>query len=157
MQNKGFTIIELVVAIFVLTLGIIGIYSAFSVMAVATSQMSERFIASYLAQEGMELVRNMRDNNWINDRDWTAGFDLCYLEPGCQADYKTETLTPYTKGSYLDIDGEETRFSRKITINQIDDHTLQVKTEVFWPEKATILFNAGQNSIIAEEYLYNWY
>ena len=181
-SGAGFTMIELVIALFVLTVAVIGAYNAFSIMVVATAQMSDRFTAAYLAEEGIEIVRNMRDNNWLDaDQDpedpaitWDRGLTSC--DTGCEADYKTGTssgieLTPYSSGGrnlYIDSNkfysyaqiGVETKFRRKITIYPVDDHTLRVTATVFWDEKRNIVnidFPGETGSITAEDYLYNWY
>ena len=65
-KQKGFTLIELMISIFILLVAIVGIFSAFSAMVVLTSDSTDRLTAAYLAQEGIEIVRNIRDNNWIN-------------------------------------------------------------------------------------------
>ncbi|MEK9178134.1 MAG: hypothetical protein AAB777_03410 [Patescibacteria group bacterium] len=166
-NGVGFTMIEIVIALFVLTVGVIGVYNAFSIMTVATTQMSDRFTAAYLTQEGIEIARNIRDNNWLAesqnpDLPWNCGLvgenANCIFNidcsSGCEADYRTGIssgagLTSYSSGGhYLYIDsnkfysynqnGTETRFKRKITINLVDDHTLRVTVTVFWDEKPTI-------------------
>jgi type II secretory pathway pseudopilin PulG len=68
--SKGFTIIELIISIFILSLAVVGIFSAFSMMVILTADAADKLTATYLAQEGMEIVRNVRDTNWLN-------MDLC--------------------------------------------------------------------------------
>lgn len=180
MNNKGFTLIELVIAIFILVFAIIGVYNAFSTVVVLTTGASSRFTAAYLAQEGIEIVRNMRDNNWLKMEEapetiWTDGLLEC--EDGCEADYKTGTLpalilVPWTSGgNYLKINnnngfysydstGEytETKFKRKIIITQnpATPNVFQVTVLVTWKEKEEEGCVYGY-CIEAEEYLYNWY
>ena len=90
MNSKGFTLIELIIAIFILSVAIIGVFSAFSLVAELTSAASSRLKASFLAQEGLEIIRNMRDSNWLQGNGWTDGI---LIEPcgttGCEADYRT--------------------------------------------------------------------
>ena len=62
----GFTIIELVISIFILSIAVIGIFNALSVIIILTSDSTDRLTATYLAQEGMEIARNIRDTNWLN-------------------------------------------------------------------------------------------
>jgi len=189
-SGAGFTMIELIIAIFVLTVAVIGVYGAFSMMVITTAQMSDRFTASYLAQEGIEVVRNIRDNNWLQENDWRCGLtdlpegagecsvgnqDFSQNTGGAEADYKTGTsvgtgLTPYgASGRYLKLDssnsnnfynylsGSDTKLKRRIIINTVNDYIIQVLVTVSWDEKSTIINPNGQNSITAEEYLYNWY
>lgn len=65
---------EIVVVIFIITLAMVGIMS----LVVQNMQVEyvnkNMLIASQLAQEGLELVRNKRDNNWLaSSSDWELG------------------------------------------------------------------------------------
>jgi Tfp pilus assembly protein PilV len=140
----GFTIIELIITIFILSIAVIGIFGAFSIMVVLTSNISDRLTASYLAQEGVEIIRNIRDSNWLKMDENPDLFNLddeiekCY-DSGCQVDYKTFSDTSPVmaySGSYLNIEkknseeeniqensffygygsGEKTKFKRKIVV-----------------------------------------
>ncbi len=157
MFSKGFTAIEAIIAIFILTVAIIGVYSSFSRMAISTSILSSRLIASYLAKEGIEVIRNIRDTNWLTPQNWDTNLTDCVT--GCQVDYKSDALDAYT-GDYLNIDadnfysyssGTPTKFKRKITITSESDGSLKVSALVEWQERGE------QYSFEAEEYLYDWY
>jgi len=150
-ENKlltGFTIIELVISIFILSVAVVGIFSAFSIMVISTSDTTDRLTAAYLAQEGMEIVRNIRDNNWLTiiqscvDPNTECSFDEWaknYLDScsknsvGCQADYRATSLSSYAVGSnvgYLYLENgfyvynpistspKQTKFKRKIIIDK---------------------------------------
>jgi len=168
-SSKGFTIVELIIAIFILSIGVIGIYGAFSVIVILTADSSDNFTATYLAQEGMEVVRNIRDYNWIAGQDWQAGLIAdCSTANGCQLDYKTDSssVSPYgDSGSYLKIDdngfynyatGNQTKFKRRITTACITaagvidnggncslDHIIKVSVQVYWDKRSNILNGAG--------------
>lgn len=181
-KEKGFTMIELTCAIFILFFAVFGVYNAFSTVVVLTSGASDRFTAVYLSQEGMEIIRNMRDNNWLKMEEepgavWTAGLLNC--QNGCEADYKTGTpsgqnlLVWPSEGNYLYLDenngfydyntnNTKTKFKRKITITPIaipgGDYVLKVSSLVIWEEKANIINpDAASRSIETEETLYDWY
>ncbi|MFH1508734.1 MAG: prepilin-type N-terminal cleavage/methylation domain-containing protein [bacterium] len=66
-NKKGFTLIEVMVVTVVLVVGLLGILGmlVYSIRAGATSQ--NRAVATYLAQEGLEAVRNIRDTNVFID------------------------------------------------------------------------------------------
>ena len=93
-NEKGFTLLEMTVTVFILTVGILGMYGAITRTIAQSSEISNRLIASYLAQEGIEIVRNLRDGNWVEEEktgmpiDWDTGFDTCsFAEGGCEADF----------------------------------------------------------------------
>jgi len=163
MSSKGFTILEVMVAVTVLLIGIVGIYTAFVRILISTSGISNRLIAAYLAQEGIEIVRNIRDTNWVEGAaSWKDELINCSM--GCEADYKTGTLseeTPlraYTE-SYLNMDynnfysyssGTSTKFKRKITIASPEEDILKVSVLVIWEEKGK------SYNFIVDEYIYDW-
>lgn len=76
---KGFGILEVIVAIGIITLSLTGILSLIMQNSRVYYINKSRYIAVMLAQEGVELVRNVRDSNWDrNDPpttivDWKNG------------------------------------------------------------------------------------
>lgn len=126
-MKNGFTIIELVISIFILSVAVVGVFSAFSMVNILTSDMTDRLTATYLAQEGIEIVRNIRDTNWLNMDDagcnsnldapdcpvsWVDGLTLegisnsvdCNTVAGCGADYRSTQMDPSLAGAYLYAD-----------------------------------------------------
>lgn len=65
MNMKGFTLIETMIAITILTLAIAGPMVTASRAIVAAQTARDQLTASYLAQEGVEYVRAMRDNEYL--------------------------------------------------------------------------------------------
>ena len=170
--SKGFTIIELMVAIVILSFGIMGAYGAFFPFVNATYAISQKFTAAYLAQEGLEITRNIRDNNFIarsrgRNIQWSDGLLDCQF--GCQLDYKTGTpsetlsnkLKAYNPAEFLRINedglygydsGSVTKFQRKIIIdNQLGSDIVKVTVLVAWD------YNNKPFSFETVGYLYNWY
>lgn len=64
-KRKGFSLLELVIAIFVLTVGITGALKLIVSTLRVSMDTRNSVIASGLAQEGVELMRNIRDNNML--------------------------------------------------------------------------------------------
>jgi prepilin-type N-terminal cleavage/methylation domain-containing protein len=89
--NKGFTVVETLVAILVLSITIAGPLSiAFSGLRGAQLSKDE-VTASYLAQEGIEYVRAMRDQDYIDGGTtaWATFLTSCVVGPsafGCWID-----------------------------------------------------------------------
>ncbi|MEF3692397.1 MAG: hypothetical protein V3574_05075 [Candidatus Moraniibacteriota bacterium] len=70
-QKKGFSIGEVVLAIFILSVGLLALFSLFNQGIRELQEERDVVVASMLAQEGVELVRNTRDNNWA-DREYPS-------------------------------------------------------------------------------------
>lgn len=119
-KENGFTIIEIIISIFILCVGIIGVYSAFSAVSILTADSADRLVAAYLAQEGIEVVRNIRDSNWLTCENglwctWSSFItdtgEICLNCPmdctaGCEISYNLflPMLMPWpsaTDGDYL--------------------------------------------------------
>jgi prepilin-type N-terminal cleavage/methylation domain-containing protein len=141
-KQSGFTAIEMIISIFILSIGIVGVFNAFSIVNILTSDTTDRLTATYLAQEGMEIARNIRDINWLKMDycsenpeslecttfpawdDNLAALGTCNSS-GCEADYTSEAMSG-TSGNYFYLDsngfynyntgGTKTKFQRKILI-----------------------------------------
>jgi len=66
-RKKGFSIIEILVAGTFLTIAIVSAFSLLGPAIQKASYTNDVLIASMLAQEGIELVMNIRDTNWYED------------------------------------------------------------------------------------------
>ena len=154
MKNKSFTLIESVVAIFMLTVGTVGAFSLIQKTLAFTSINSSRLAAAYLGQEGIELVRNIRDANYLAKIAWDNGLNSC--AGGCEIDYNDPVLVPYS-GRLLKIDGgfynydsgTDTFFKREITITP-QAGALNISVEVNWTERART------HHVIVQTELYDW-
>ena len=77
-DKKGFTIIETLVAITILMISIAGPLTIAQKGFNAGIYAKDQVTASYLAQDAMEYIKNVRDNNVFASpsQDWLLGFDL---------------------------------------------------------------------------------
>jgi prepilin-type N-terminal cleavage/methylation domain-containing protein len=135
-NKRGFTLLEVLIAVSVLVIGAVAAFSTIASTIRSTTFAKDKLIASFLAQEGIEIVKNIRNTNWIQGNAWNQG-----LSPGSwQADYNDPALSNYN-GAFLNLGpngysydpgGTSTKFQRKITITQISSNELKVKVEVFW-------------------------
>ena len=177
-MKKGFTVIEVIVAIFVIVTGIVGVLALVTQTISSATYSSNKLIAAYLAQEGIEIVRDIRDTNWLEQYTdpsnlWDEGLTGCggvcdeTTGNGCIVDYNHsyDPLDPYDPdlplytGQVLNIDTTNgfysysvptpTKFKRKIVITPGVD-ILAVCVRVEWQEKGVT------RQITAQENLYNW-
>ena len=144
-MSKGFTLLEVLVATFFITVGATGAFKLIQRTVVLSSGNVQKLQAVYLAQEGMEVVRNIRDANIVKGSKgqsvlWTAGLENC--AQGCQADYNDRRLSPYSgiflrsNGSAYSYDGgTNTPFQRRITVTQSGSDLLAVQSEVLWNDR----------------------
>lgn len=72
---QGQTLIETLVAIFILVMGVTAAVGLAIYALNSSSSITKQIIATGLAREGIEAVKNMRDVNWLRDTLATNG---CY-------------------------------------------------------------------------------
>lgn len=78
MKRNGFTLLEVIFAIFILSISAFGGFALVQNTVVSASLNKQKLTAYYLAQESLEVVRNIRDGNWLEKREssgvsWTDG------------------------------------------------------------------------------------
>lgn len=175
-MSKGFTLIETIIAIFILIVGTIVIYGVFFDMSKQTNNYPNKLTAFYLAQEGIEIVKNIRHDNWVKNTslDWLGGIDdencknICHFE----ADYKTgidgELFRYINEGRFLNINSNNiysydtsgsslpTIYKREIIIAGSNDvfgssDIFKVDSIVRWQYRGEQFF------VQIADFLYNWY
>ena len=63
-KTGGFLMVEVLFALFIITAGLVVVLALYSKTAVNANQDRDAVIGALLAQEGVEIARNIRDNNW---------------------------------------------------------------------------------------------
>ena len=155
-QENGFTLPEVMIAVFIILVGIIGISAIFPKIISLAGLSSLEFTASYLSQEGIELIRNIRDENLLNFQNWDDGLD--------EGDYGVQYngnsllfgsgevfLKIGSDGFYNYTSGDDTLFKRKITIKKEDNNNTILVTSL-----VKFDFKGKSYNFSAEEYLYQW-
>jgi prepilin-type N-terminal cleavage/methylation domain-containing protein len=165
-KNKfGFSIIEVLVALVIISIGMLAISSLVIQNLQVESVNKNYIIASMLAQEGLELVRNLRDKNWMttgaswDDNIYNPGDDtfvLDYLDnipfynPGDISENAT-ILHINNNGNYVrDINSPVTPFHRLI-YSTMDNGHLNISCLIHWSERGRTY------KYQADTQLYNWW
>ncbi len=82
-QSNGFTIIETLVAIAILMIAIAGPLTIVQKGLLAAVYARDQVVASYLAQDAMEYIKNVRDSNILNNRNWLDKLSICTESSHC--------------------------------------------------------------------------
>lgn len=83
-KNSGFTLIETLVAIFLLMITVVSIVSLSSKILISTKSQKSEITAQYLLQDGIEFLHNNRDSALNGGASWAAytTFGSCPLVIG---------------------------------------------------------------------------
>lgn len=73
--ESGFTLTEVMIAVMILTVAIVSSTSLLVGLINTNRSNVQTLQAYYLAQEGVELMRNVRDTNWLYNVDWLHGLE----------------------------------------------------------------------------------
>ena len=152
-SGGGFTLIEIMVAMFVFLVALIGVSLLLSKIFLFSGFASSKLTAAYLCQEGIEVVRGIRDSNWIAGNSWDYGLGAGTWE----ADYNDTALSVWQNrflrlgsGFYNYASGATTKFKRRIEISRPNDDEIQLEVILTWLER-------GRNyEVSVYEGLYNW-
>lgn len=176
MTSEGFTLVETLVAVAILTLAFLAPFQAIQSVTSQTRIAKDQLIAASLAQEGLEYIRFMRDNNYLaNPATFTSGnLQLHGLDgssgPDCTGTHKCTVDTTVALSSavascsstcvplYISPDGYYTQvssgntqslFTRSVTVAQHAGYESATVT-VSWNDH-------GAHSIVLTENFYDWF
>ncbi len=158
--KKGFTLLEVIVAIFVTAVGLVGILALVNISLKGPSLSKAKLIASGLAQEGIEVVRDIRKSNvnWA-DWEWYSAVVATSTSQNYRLQYDSGSLISFSEtplklntgtGLYQYDSGNNSPFYRKITLTKISFKEVKVVAEVKWRMKNK------WNYLKAEDRLWNW-
>ena len=136
-QNTGFTLVETLVAISIFSVSIVGLMSVLGSGISNTNYAKQKITAYYLAQEGIEYVRNMRDtevlygNGTINAR-WNRFRNTPNIDYPVPADFAG--------------------FAREVWLDKtdLDPDEVKIFSKVEWAQ------GSGNYEIVFSENLFNW-
>ncbi len=152
-HQKGFSLLEVIIAIFIAAVGLVGILSLANMSLKESSLSKDRLIASGLAQEGIEIIRDIRKSN-IEWSDWYSGLSNGdYRVQYNSADLISYSETPLKLNSnnlYQYDSGDNFPFYRKINLTKISADEVKIIAEVKWQIKGNWYY------LIAENRLWNW-
>ncbi|MFA6397727.1 MAG: hypothetical protein WDK96_02680 [Candidatus Paceibacterota bacterium] len=172
--GAGFTIIEALVSLTIFSFSIMGLLTITASGVTNTNYAKNRMQASYLAQEGIELVRTVRDTAIVNGQPWS---DELYPTPCTVLDSSCKIAIDYnydgvTGGKVVSCDlgngcgplnydsqyiygftGTPSLYTRTITLEKVDGDNLEIKvtSEVTWLQGFF-----GTRTVSLTENLFDW-
>src|SRR3989344_8731150 len=185
-SRRGFSLVEVTIAIAVLTAAVIGITSLTNYSLRLARVARQQLIGANLAQEGMEIVRALRDTNWIATKladsdcatcpctaSWREGlcnssvqsYELDYSATSTVGGNFTNRLLEIsnTSGLYAypplppGSNGTLTPFRREIQIRTVSAQSMLVTVIVRWCPRAITSCGTTERSITVQDQLYNWF
>jgi type II secretory pathway pseudopilin PulG len=168
-RQAGFTIIETLVAVLILTLSITGpmVFVNSSLRSAFLSR--DQITAFYLAQDAIETIKNIRDENALQNNYWLEGIILadCPSNDYCLIKVNTVSDPPIVEkcngtdcgplnldsnGRFVhDLSEEDSRFTRNIYVREFTKEA-QIIVEVKWESNVRI----GRTRIVVQENITNW-
>lgn len=153
--KDGFTLIETIVAVGIIVIGLISALTLITNSLFYVSNIGDRLVAANLTAEGLEVVRNIRDNNWLQNQAWNNGladgdYNIAYNSLSLNPFADIELLLDASNGLYNYSSGSLSGFKRKISISNLSSYELRVISTVTWQRKGISYTNS------AEKHLFNW-
>ncbi|EKE19313.1 MAG: hypothetical protein ACD_9C00051G0003 [uncultured bacterium] len=147
-SKNGFSLIEVLITLMILSVGISAITALMTGNIRTTVNAKNQIIASELAQEGIEMVRNIRESNIVAGRDSFTNLmhTTTINQTLCRIDYDDDVLTwkiddaancnqgaaglgagnyrLYLKNGFYSHDstGSSTKFARRMVFSQQDEN-----------------------------------
>ena len=171
--HSGFTLVETLVAISIFSLSILGLISVLSQGIADINYAKQRMVGEYLAQEGIEYVRNIRDTYTLyhpqsGQDGWddfkaklapcvgiTCGVDILVdpLDAGSVFQCPPENCDLFLNNGAYNISiylGANTGFRRRMQVVETTADEMEVYVSVNWAQ------GSGNKEVKFYETLFNW-
>ena len=151
--------VEAMVALGVITVGLLGMLELLSNSLSLNRVAADQYTGTYIASEGIEIIKNLIDKNVIAGVPWNTGFSNGFYE----ADYTNVSLplAPFGAGRFINVDsttgsygygaGMTTTYKRSIEIALIGADEIRVNSLVTWSSRGAASF-----SVNVEDRFFNW-
>ncbi|PIZ58073.1 hypothetical protein COY23_00780 [bacterium (Candidatus Torokbacteria) CG_4_10_14_0_2_um_filter_35_8] len=174
-NNKGQSLVETIIAMSVITVGLLACVSLITFTISIQGHSRQEVIAVSLARESLEVIRNTRDSNWLENDEtgstlWDQGIEgspedrvITVFDPNTNEwvlepvsdinDSRCQIYFSEEDSLYLNNfpSGTPTSLRRLVTIKTISDVQKQVSVKVQWQEKD------NTREITLDNDLYNWW
>ncbi len=150
-HSAGFSLVEAVIAIAIISLILGGIVMTIQTMMVFEGQTLKKRQASLLADQGLEVMRALRDNGWtanVATLTTNRNYYLRFNAGAWQATTTLQTNTPFYRTVslapvYRDVN------SRIASAGTLDTNTKLITVTVAWP------YRLATSTVVTSGYLTN--
>ena len=154
-SSAGQLLIESGIAISILIVALLGILGLLSRSLGLNNVVSSQYIASNLASEGIEVMKNLIDSNIVQLRPWNEGIDSGFYEVAFDSlavnqDQSRFLLFDSAGNNYNYQTGQPTFFKRVIEVENIGADEIKVNSRVNWQIKGV------SYSVNLEDHFFNW-
>ena len=152
-KSAGFSLIGVIASLFIISVGLTGVVSLAGMSLKSSTTSKMRLIASGLAQEGIETIRDLRRanvewDNWyssISNDDYRVQYNIESL-----ISFSDTPLKIDVQGYYQYDSGDDSSFYRKVNFNKISANELELTVEIKWKIKDKWAY------LTVEDHLWNW-
>jgi hypothetical protein len=159
-RHLGQALVESMIALGALTIGFLGVMGLLSRSISVFRVTADQYTGSYLASEGIEIVKNLIDARTIRGQTWGLGIENKEYEIDYTTDWDANPPREFN-GTKLNYDPvshlygyaapQATSFVRKIHIRRPSADEIAVNSIVSWTTRG-----GGQFEVDVENHFYNW-
>lgn len=158
--------IESIIAITIGVVALTGVLNLLTNSLGINRDVGQRFTATYLAMEGIEITKGIINSNYSNGDPWNDGlsrgsyeFQYNTLNPSdnkinSNSDFRSNSALYFNDSLGLysyNTTNNQTRFTRTIQIEPLrDSEEMKVRSVVEWEE------GSNEREIVIEDHFFNW-
>lgn len=153
-SDKWFTIIELLVWIFIFSMGLLSIYFTIHQSIKLNDMSRDNIIASNLAREWIELVKNTRDSNYSTIHAWNSKNPLQSGEINDSDKFGTGGSSEYYKiSNNFNTSEHSVKFEEIIPFREWKDKLADMETyRLYLDNKGRYVYNNGASDFKATSF-----
>lgn len=156
-KKNGFTLIEAMVALVLVTVAMGPVFILATSSINIAARIEHNIIAANLSQEGIEVIRNIRDTNWLSDTAFDNNLPVGIWRVewstigGGLMTVGSNPILKKNNGLYNYSSGTDTVFKRTVTISKPNNGKLVLVSSVTWVERGNI-----NRAVSTESHLFDW-
>jgi len=123
--KTGQSLLEMIFAISIMLIVVTAVLALTAANIFGQRESELQIVANNLAREGIELVRNIRDSNWLAGRNWDAGLSglgkavLDYTNQELNFNDCSDDLLYFDENVYHHVGDKQSLFHRCLTLENI--------------------------------------